>query len=563
MMDLYLRVGSVTDKDVMLEVESYIIAFALHCFDHQPVKVHYYMEVLEVTPLIHCCPAILDGWTKTDRPDSIVCTQKCPVTLVSKSERLTVLGLCSILRATLYKSSTKDSSNIASKLLGFRQGCLMAPAEASVWTQFCEVDMPDALKAILEWHGDRWSIPIALLRFDVHLSLPARIHNVRKRAQELSLCDSSPSTNVLGLSDNLHTYAEGPDMVLSDLILFSLFSVFRNLCGTDILNQNIPRVMEWYRKCVQVEPKFNKVSEMVLKVKKLKFSKVEIPTFEEQSIYKRDPRRYKPSNRIFTRQEDVDQVLGMFPIDVMIPYTEKEEKGYQLEWNSLSRHITPHDYLPTKRLERKMQQLENMVSAVMNLCQPGSIIVDFCSGGGHLGIILAALLPSNTVILVENKEESLKRARQRAMSAHIRNLDFYQSNLDYFDRPFDIGMALHACGMASDLVLQKCISHQASFVICPCCYGSVSPANSAVYPQSQKFKRYISGSEYIVLAHSADQTHDEEHPKTLQGRLCMQAVDSDRLFSAEELGYAVQLSRMTPPGSSPKDHVLVGIFSKL
>ena len=562
MMELYLRVGNVTDKDVMLEVESYITAFVLHCFDHQPVKVHYYTEVLEAKPLIHCCTAILDGWTKTDYPDSIVHSQKCPVLLVSESERLTILGLCSILRATLYKSSTKDSSNIASKLLGFRQGCLMAPAEASVWTQFCEVDMPDALRGVLEWHNDTWYIPIALLRFDVHLSLPARIHNVRKRAQEFSLCDSSPLTNVVDLSDNLHTFAEGPDMVLSDLILFSLFSVFRSLCGTEILNQNIPRVMEWYKKCIQVEPKLKKVSETVKKVKKLKFSAVEIPIFEEQSIYKRDPRRYKPSNRIFTRQEDVDQVLGKFPSGIMIPYTEKNEKQYQLEWNSLSRYITPHDYLPKKRLERKMQQLENMALAVTSLCQPGSVIVDFCSGGGHLGILLAALLPSSTVILVENKEESLKRARQRAVSAHIQNLDFYQSNLDYFDRPFDIGIALHACGMATDLVLQKCISHQASFVICPCCYGSVSSASSAMYPQSQKFKRHISGSEYIVLAHSADQTHEEEHPKTLQGRLCMQAVDSDRLFSAEELGYSVQLSRMTPPGSSPKDHVLVGIFSK-
>ena len=39
--------------------------------------------------------------------------------------------------------------------------------------------------------------------------------------------------------------------------------------------------------------------------------------------------------------------------------------------------------------------------------------MDFCSGGGHLGILLAHLLPNAVVSLVENKDESLRRAMQR------------------------------------------------------------------------------------------------------------------------------------------------------
>ena len=41
------------------------------------------------------------------------------------------------------------------------------------------------------------------------------------------------------------------------------------------------------------------------------------------------------------------------------------------------------------------------------------VVVDFCSGGGHLGILVAHLLPRATVCLVENKEESLRRAVER------------------------------------------------------------------------------------------------------------------------------------------------------
>ena len=46
------------------------------------------------------------------------------------------------------------------------------------------------------------------------------------------------------------------------------------------------------------------------------------------------------------------------------------------------------------RLEKKCQQLENLASAVIGMAKPGDVIVDFCSGGGHLAILLAYLLPS-------------------------------------------------------------------------------------------------------------------------------------------------------------------------
>ena len=41
-----------------------------------------------------------------------------------------------------------------------------------------------------------------------------------------------------------------------------------------------------------------------------------------------------------------------------------------------------------------------MATAVLNLAGEGDRIVDFCSGGGHLGIVLAYLIPTATVYLV-------------------------------------------------------------------------------------------------------------------------------------------------------------------
>jgi hypothetical protein len=53
------------------------------------------------------------------------------------------------------------------------------------------------------------------------------------------------------------------------------------------------------------------------------------------------------------------------------------------------------EYILSLRLERKCQQLQGLAVPVVELAgsRQGIIIVDFCSGGGHLGLLLAHLLP--------------------------------------------------------------------------------------------------------------------------------------------------------------------------
>ncbi|MEQ2251278.1 hypothetical protein ILYODFUR_009213 [Ilyodon furcidens] len=91
------------------------------------------------------------------------------------------------------------------------------------------------------------------------------------------------------------------------------------------------------------------------------------------------------------------------------------------------------------RAIRKMQQLNNLVAMVTELARPGDTVVDFCSGTGHVGIVLAHTLPDCQIILIENKEESLVRAQRRSSELDLKNIGFLQANLDYFNRPFQIG----------------------------------------------------------------------------------------------------------------------------
>jgi len=162
------------------------------------------------------------------------------------------------------------------------------------------------------------------------------------------------------------------------------------------------------------------------------------------------------------------------------------------------------------------------------------------------------------VILVENKEESVRRAMERIAGSGADNITIVQCNLGRFHAPFHIGICLHACGVATDLVLAKCFASSASFVVSPCCYGAVRNGHSVTYPRSQIFQSAgLEYLEYLALGHAADQT-EARIGKSGQGRVCMSLVDSDRCHLAQQLGYTTQLFVMTPPTCSPKNHILTG-----
>jgi len=162
------------------------------------------------------------------------------------------------------------------------------------------------------------------------------------------------------------------------------------------------------------------------------------------------------------------------------------------------------------------------------------------------------------VILVENKEESVRRATERIAGCAVENITVVQCNLGRFRAQFDIGVCLHACGVATDLVLAKCLSASASFVVSPCCYGAVRDGHSVKYPRSHTFQSAgLEYEEYLALGHAADQT-ESVIGKSVQGRTSMCLVDSDRCALAQQYGYTTQLFVMTPTTCSPKNHVLTG-----
>lgn len=605
--NLYLEAAFDDENDgkAFVTVETFIALFALQYVD-APTTINVYLVETSRDR------AAAGYYIHTDRlkhkrlseekfrETSIASNCNFPVMLTDKD--VVVAGLCGVCRNIVKYSADADYAD----LLGFKGSCLLAPSEASVWTKFCEVDIVNCTKSMIDHLtrlsdvDDAFPLPVEFARFENHMAQPIRMHNIydfaRKLAEEKSAQETAISDALNGLSLqkkrrkpkpqiactvaikdlNLeHKYAEGQRISIADIILFPCFwTVWTDLqkCAESPIESHLPLTFKWMT-TIRNENEEKIANCLALLVPphsssraKCTIASFQIEIVENYSLYKSDPKRYKPRNRIFTKQPDIDvslkkvQRLGLDISSVHHSSTIIDD----FDWASIPFEALPEGgALPAKRLQRKKDQLESLAREMISMAHAGDRIVDFCSGAGHLGILLAHKLPQCVVYLLENKEESLMRAKERVHQLRLTNVRFFQCNLDYFIGPFEIGTSLHACGVATDIVLMHCLNRKARFVCCPCCYGGCLQMPHISYPRSEFFRQHeITTQDFMHIAHCADQAHDlaktSNVAKSVQGQFCMDVVDTDRKLYAEECGYQVTLSRLQPEDCTPKNRLLVG-----
>ncbi|XP_042791705.1 glutathione S-transferase C-terminal domain-containing protein isoform X2 [Panthera leo] len=455
----------------------------------------------------------------------------CLPAVVEKPDNFCRAGLAVVLRHIIQKSYEADpSKKEILELLGFKKTCLKACAEVSQWTRLCELTIPLAIENFLKESSDQHpTIPAEILQLERKLSEPVRVHNDDKlRRQKLK------QQKAAGV---------GPAHAKSK-----------------VLRQETSEELDSSSKSLELQVAFSKLA-----------------VYEEPATTNREPshiRKAKVSDLPSLEHVFAEGLYFTLADIVLLPCIHHFlEKGIEvmfsphpcptwtLDWNSLPAAVSPKEgKMSSDRALRKQQQLNNLVYVVTSQAKPGDRIVDFCSGGGHVGIVLAHMLPSCQVTLIENKELSLIRAKKRSDELGLSNIWFIQANMEYFTGMFNIGVALHACGVATDMVIEHCIKTRAAFVTCPCCYGFIQNTSKFNFPKSEQFKKTLSYKEHMILCRFADQTAVQlPAQRRLIGKQCMCLVDLDRARAAEERGYSVQVISMEPESCSPKNNMIVGV----
>lgn len=551
--EIFLSVFNVCEDEVIVPIQSALCLFLIK-YLQQPIKIAVSFVINDDDNTCHKSNLNIDikgfSFKTISQKDLKRPISDCHLPVFSKNDGIScVAGLCAVLRQVI-----KHSGDEWRWMLGFREGCLAACAEVSLWTRFCEVDIVSMVEKIIAFQDnaikETIEIPVDILRFEQHLNQEVRVHNIKKVLQ---------NKNVEVLQ---HSFAESHQMSLADILIYPCVYILLHKIGSSSLKSSIPLVYKWYNLVSVQDHVLDSISILNLSAGLVNEANVSYikPVVPAQSLYKSDPKRYKPRSKLFTRQENVEGILETMNSVIMPVDYSTFPFGYDLDldWKSMPDDLYPS--VPDSRLDRKIQQLENLAKAVLKIAQPGDAIVDFCSGSGHLGIGVAYCLPDCHIILLDNKEESLARAHTRVIQLGLRNVHIVQCNLDYFTGKFQIGMSLHACGVASDLVIKACLLQRAAFIVCPCCYGSLQDNHKVNYPQSKCLKELaITDQDFFVLGHCADQVHKLLYKKSEQGERCMAIVDFDRCLRAKEIGYNISLAKLVPPSCTPRNNLLVGI----
>lgn len=604
------------DCEFFLSLESFIALYIYNVIQ-QPENIE--VNLIERNVTTSCwVKSDLTGVNFTyfsdDQIEDMEVPKMCILPILHMEENIVIAGLCGVCRGMIKKNINKNKFNIS--LLGFKRSCLLAPTSASIWTKFCEIDIISAVKEVNQIVTQSNNLPsqsiILPKEFSLlenHMAQPVRGHNLYKLAREikrkhiiesrrdvievqdakdrelgiikqprayvnrpfLTAKEISSSTPMSELNI-AHTYMEGHKLTLADCIVFSCVKVIFALLDQDsCLEPILPNTIKWYNTLKNYsDGKLNEAIDCMLipQVFDVVFSSVTIPTIDKTlSLYKVDS---KQKDKFYTRQDQVDialEKINATDIKVSSEETDTPGKTVSFDWDMVPFEALPEGgLLPFERFERKKDQIECMAKEIIAMARDGDRIVDFCSGTGHLAILLAFKLPLCQIVLLENKESSLKIAKDRAEAENLKltNILYVQSNLDYFCYNFNIGTSLHACGVATDIVLDHCLDAKANFVICPCCYGGMHEMPHIPYPRSKSYRKVLTTPEYIFVAHCADQSHDIDKgncnvDKSIQGEFCMDVIDTDRkLLAEEEFNYSVILSRLIPEKCTPKNRLLIG-----
>ncbi len=153
----------------------------------------------------------------------------------------------------------------------------------------------------------------------------------------------------------------------------------------------------------------------------------------------------------------------------------------------------------------------------------GAHLIDAAAGKASVGLVAAELLPIGALTVIERdpKRVAACRAAIGRMSRSV-PVDLRESDVSgEWPTGADAVVALHACGRASDTVIDRAIESDARFLfLVPCCYGADVPFLA---------RGLALADELGAAAH-----------QNVRRRVATSLVDLERTLRLEAAGYEVE-----------------------
>ena len=267
------------------------------------------------------------------------------------------------------------------------------------------------------------------------------------------------------------------------------------------------------------------------------------------------------SGKLFVRDCTQTEDCSAPPVKRVLPHD--HVKQYIL------REGEPYDFLirlgisePGGRIYDKKQSkfrqinkfLENVAVVYDRLPQKGCLhILDLCCGKSYLTFAVyyyLTVLRGREVEMIgaDRKEDVIRFCEDTARSLSYHGLHFVCCDITAFEVPFhpELVLSLHACDIATDLVLAKAIETEADVILStPCCHHELM--NQITAHADSPLCRTLSP----VTEHSL-----------LRQKLCDALTDGLRCRYLAAEGYSVTVTELIDPEETPKNLMIRAVRGK-
>ncbi len=191
---------------------------------------------------------------------------------------------------------------------------------------------------------------------------------------------------------------------------------------------------------------------------------------------------------------------------------------------------------------------EHIADIYDRLPRDGDILVyDLCCGKSYLGFAVYHYLTKTKgrcvkMLGVDLKGETIKKCEMIAREAHFDGMSFITDDIRNLpkDKNPHLVLSLHACDIATDIVLDSAAALGAKIILStPCCHRYL---NDKISSPELKF------------------VTDFPH---LSGKLCEVITDAIRLARLKSFGYKVKALELTDPDDTPKNTLLRAVKVKM
>lgn len=185
---------------------------------------------------------------------------------------------------------------------------------------------------------------------------------------------------------------------------------------------------------------------------------------------------------------------------------------------------------------KKARETAALLGELARRARPGQLVVDAAAGKAYVGLLAIELLGVTRVVVIERDARRAGLCRQAAArlgrQAELRVVEADVADAGAWPAEPDVVVGLHACGAASDAILDRAVAAEARWLLLvPCCYAHAVP--------------------FAAIAEArADALGVPQHAE-VRRRAIVSLVDAERTLRLEAAGWETNVSALVPPTVTP------------